>query len=467
MNTTKVHSAFSGLVDKTLKTLSKSGLYGASSALSGAEIMVGPDTDGNYQIDGAAAVNPPMFVGDSAYIGQERGMTSDIAALLKNDPLSVGYHYQPRYYGNSLKYDLEWSRSKKGVGDSVFVGDSAGQFINGSLLSPNGMNWITEVIKQPLAWSDARSLVKIVTGNNPWANAQFLPVAAYSGFGTINTSGNLDNGQAQDIEIQSGLLAQTIINIEVTYKLSLQELEQSKAYGNEIPYSGQLIAEKEKYAQWVKNTLTDAIIYYGNAATNTTGLLNVNSVGTWTAAGYATLTSIDADSANVNKGSTAYQQLAAAVTDFLTTLQNQVGAVKIRMSPLAYNKLGRMPYSNVYNPESALKILVENFMSGIGKTGAVPNIEIKADPMLAATTGGVVNLFNSTAHDYLIITADSIPAGPDETPESLLWFGAPLMDFMYPVVPQMSSTQYRSVRRVSGVFAPLSTATKAYSAYGI
>jgi hypothetical protein len=452
-----------GLAEKAVNTLYR---YQPEMAygLGNAELRLGLASDSRYQPD-ASAILSPLFVGDKRWVGKSN-IPQAADSALRAGRKDVGFNWV--WNGYTKKYDMKWAQARNIQAQDGYSADSDGPIIAGSLLSPNSINWIAEVFKQPLAWSDIMRLVKVQQGTNPWAEVQELPVAAFSGFATTNTSGSPDNTMSQDVEIQSGLIANSIINIDATYKLSIQELERARSSSGEPPYAGQLIAEKQAYANWVIDILTSAIIVYGNAATGTPGLLNVNSITEWSSVGSnKTLSYINADGANTAKGSTAYQQLATAVADFLTNLQNKVSKVHITVSPLAYNLLGKMPYSDVYNPNAALKIMVENFMSGRGESGITPDIDIVPDPMLSATSGGVTNAFNSNAYDYLILTADQIGTGPDEEPQSLIWFGMPLTNFVYPVVPQQFSTQYRTLRRISGIYAPLTTAVKVYSNYGI
>ena len=456
-------SKLSTLAGNALKVMGK---YNPEAADSLSRSTLRVSTDLNALDIDPGCIDSPLFVGDSAWIGDAYGKTAALDAAFKANANAMGMQYilNPR----TKKYDINFASAKpRGlVGDSSggLAMDAAGQFINGQLLSPNAINMIQEVFRQPLSWSDASSLVKIQTGDNPWAEAQSMFTAGYSGWGAINTSGSADNTMSQDVEVQSGMLSQAIINMDVTYKLSVQEMERAKASGGNVPYAGQLIAQKQAYANWVLDIMRDALIYYGNSATGNTGLLGVNSIVAWTSiSGNESLATINADGANTAKGSKAYQQLATAIADFLSTLKNKVSKVNVRMSPEAYNLLGKLPYSDVYDPTAALQIMMSNFQSGKGLSAA-PTIEILPDPMLSAS--GKSNVFNSIDHDYLVITAESIGTGPDNASQSLIWYGQPLDKFIYPVVPQQFSTQYRTLRRVSGIFAPLTTAVKVYSTYG-
>ena len=87
---------------------------------------------------------------------------------------------------------------------------------------------ITEVFKEPLAWSDAISLVKVQPGTNPWATVKAMAAMSYSGSSAVNTAGGVDNTMSNDVGTKVGMLTQQIINIRTTYKLTVEELERAK-----------------------------------------------------------------------------------------------------------------------------------------------------------------------------------------------------------------------------------------------
>jgi hypothetical protein len=106
--------------------------------------------------------------------------------------------------------------------------------------------------------------------------------------------------------------------------------------------------------------------------------------------------------------------------------------------------------------------MIENFIAGKKEDGSVPDVEIVVEPLLAPST-----VFNSNTYDYLLLLAPEIKTGPAGEKQPMLMFGAPLMEFVYPTVPGSFDTQYRFLRRVAGVFAPVRGAVAAYSGFGI
>jgi hypothetical protein len=206
--------------------------------------------------------------------------------------------------------------------------------------------------------------------------------------------------------------------------------------------------------------LTDVLIYWGNSATGTDGLFTVVAPTAWSGYG-SSMTVIHAGS-SASKGSDMYAAFASAMSDFLTTNLNKFDTVKVGMSPLAYNIMCKEAYSSVYNPKSPLAIFFKNFEAGEKKDGATPTFEIFPDALLSAST-----VFNSLATDYMVITAPSIGGGPSDEKQPIVTLGAPLMDFVYPVVPGQYNTQYKQLRRTAGVFAPYTNAIKVFTGFGV
>ena len=131
------------------------------------------------------------------------------------------------------------------------------------------------------------------------------------------------------------------------------------------------------------------------------------------------------------------------------------------MAPEAYNLLTSVPYSNVYEPKSALAIFEENFNAGMTKNGSKPKVEFYSDPFLTANTE-----FNTSLSDKLIITAPEIGAGPNDEKQDLLLLGVPLENFTYPVYPNAYDQQHAVLRRFAGIFAPVGIAVKCYTGFG-
>lgn len=422
----------------------------ASDLLRDATLQIGRASDPEYGVP-ASAVNSPIYVGDHAVLGSIIGNSAEIEALYKKNPLAV--NMKPRFNIRTRKYDVVCSKS----GIQTFVGDS-GELISMQTISPWNASYFPELFKQPLLYSHARDLVKRLGGTNPWGEVQNLQLAAYSGWGLIGESGTVAANMKQNVNVQSGIMSAPIINIKVFFNFTVEEMERAKG-DNGSPFAGSLMAEKQRYAQYVIDMITDYLTYYGNEDTNTIGLLDVNGLTSWAG---KTLNEILADTADTNKGYTMYQALAKAITDFMGASKNKFDVVRVAMSPEAYNVLTSTPYSNNYEPKSPLKIFEENFEAGVTKNGSKPKVEFFADPFLSASNG-----FDNSGSDKLVITAPEIGAGTDDEKQDLLLLGISLENFTYPVYPNSYDQQHAVLRRFAGVFAPVGQAVKCYSGFGV
>ena len=421
----------------------------ANDLLRDATLQIGRASDPHYGVPASAVANP-IYVGDKAAIGNAVGLTPELDALYKKN--AMGVDIRPRFNVRTGKYDMVFSKS----GIKSYTGDS-GELIAAQAISPWNASYFPEIFKQPLLYSHARDLVKRMGGTNPWGEVQNLQLAAYSGWGLIDAAGTVAANLKQNVNVQGGIMSSAIINIKVFFNFTVEEMERAKG-DNGSPFAGSLMAEKQRYAQYVIDMITDYLTYYGNEATGTLGLLDVNGETSWAG---QTLEEIAADSGNTNKGYTMYQALAKAITDFMGASQNKFDIVRVAMSPAAYNLLTSVPYSNTYEAKSALAIFEENFNAGVTKNGSKPKVEFFADPLLAANTE-----FNPSLSDKLVITAPEIGAGPNDEKQDMLLLGVPLENFTYPVYPNAYDQQHAVLRRFAGVFAPVGIAVKCYTGFG-
>lgn len=418
----------------------------AKSYLSDATLSIGPANDPAYGVP-ASAVHNPLFVGDSAMIGDYKNRTPEIERMFNKNIKSV--NIRPTYNAQTGKYDLTLSKA-------AMVGDS-GELISGQAISPWNASYFPEIFRQPLLTSHARDLVKRRAGSNPWGEVQNLQLAAYSGWAQLGSAGTVGANLKKNVNVSGGIMSQQIINIKVYFNFTVEEMQRAEG-SNGSPFAGSLMAEKQRYAQFVIDQITDYLTYFGNTATNTPGLFTINGLETWSG---KTLAQIAADDTNVTKGNTMYAGLAKAIREFMDNSYNKFDVIRVAMAPAAFNLLKSTPYSDVYNSKTPMEIFKENFNAGSNE-GSKVHVEFFADPMLAAKT-----VFNSSDSDRLVITAPEIGAGPNDEKQDILLLGVPLENFTYPVYPNSYDQQHAVLRRFAGVFAPVAQAVKVYSGFGI
>lgn len=413
------------------------------SILGGMTLHMGPSSSPEFKTP--AHARDALFVGDGAHIGTLLASESIKAAYSQN-PEAV--RLQPRWNSQTQKYDMQ------AVMTPAFTGDA--DPITSQSISPWNQGWFRGIFDTPLLYSHASDLVQQESGNEPWCEVMNLQLADYNGDAVVSEAGSSENSLTKDVKVGSGLMTSQVINIFVTYSITLEETQ--RAQNSSSPYGSTLMAKKVQYANYLLQMITDYLTYYGNADTDTQGLFNVNAI---TSYGGTSIASIIAGT-STSKGSDIYAALAGIVDNFFGSTYNKFPQAKIGMSTYAFNKLSSTPYSAVYSPKSPLKVFEENYIAGMTKDGKIPRVEFYADPMLDALTE-----FNSSAHDYTVITAPKIGLGPEDKSQNVILQGMPLKEFVYPVVPGMVNTQHRVLRRYAGIFAPITESVQVISGFGL
>jgi hypothetical protein len=418
----------------------------ARSQMSDMTLHIGLASDPAFKTP--AHARDSIYVGDSSHIGNLIASTQ-LKAQFAKDPKSVVL--APKWNSMTGKWDE--------VARQAYVGDSAPDYLSAQAIAPWAQGIFKDVFERPLLYSHASDLVKLEQGTNPWCEVMNLYLADYAGgpLGPLN-AGSPDGNMSKDVSAKSGFMTAPVINIFVTYTLTVEELEGAKVAGGN-PFGEKLIQGKIKYANYMLQMLTDYLTYYGNDDTDTVGLFNVNTI-TATASGDA-LADILADTTNTTKGSTAYQKLSKIINDFFSASYNKFDHVKVGLSTYAYNLLSSMPYSDAYEAKSVLAIFNENYIAGETKEGKIPRVEFYADPLLDANTD-----YNQNAYDYMVITAPEIGLGPEDTRKNVILQGMPLKEFVYPVIPGQINTQHRMLRRYAGIYAPVTESVKVISGFG-
>lgn len=422
----------------------KSSSVDVQSGVEGLTLHIGPSTAEGFQTP--AHARDALFIGDSAHLG-DLIATESTKALYKQNPDQVSL--QPRWNSRTQKYDMYASAAPKGIGDAAI------DILGAQSIAPWNQGWFGDIFDKPLLYSHASDLVKLEQGSEPWCEVMNLMLADYQGFAVDTQAGSSENSLTKDVNVQSGIMSAPVINMFVTYSLTVEET--ARATQSSSPYGSKLIAKKIKYANYVLQMLTDYLTYYGNSDTGTVGLFNVNSIIPYAGSSIETIVA----GAGASKGSAIYQAMAGIVDTFFSNVYNKFDHIKIGMSTYAFNKFSSTPYSDVYSAASPIKIFQDNYLAGMTKDGAIPRVEFYADPLLDASTQ-----FNGSAHDYLAITAPEIGTGPEDQRKSVILQGMPLKNFMYPVIPGMVNTQHRVLRRYAGIFAPIAESVQIISGFG-
>jgi hypothetical protein len=411
----------------------------AKAALDSMEFSIG---QGDSYMPSASAVHNPLWVGDKGILDSAPQGDASVAS----NP-SMAYSWNEKI--------------KKYVAKISDVNDAAPDLIGAQLLSPSMAGWITNAYRQVLTFSQADRLVSPQTGTNPWADVVNLPMFHYAGgFGVLQAAGDLNNNATNDVEVMTSAMSASVVNMEATYRLTVGEMAQN--YNPSFPLADQSITEKQAYAEWVLSMYEKVIMLYGNTATGTVGLLNVNAITTFN--GGTSLADIAAG-VSTTKATDMYLAVAAIITAFLNQNNNQVTDVRIAMTTEALNLLNTTVNSSGVTYKTPMQLLLENYDGGVGKTGFTPKIEFVNEPLLRASTAG--NIWNTNAYDYCIISSPSIKGGISEVEQPLLIWARPIDRFVYTDYPGAYARNFKTLKRIGGLLAPYGSAVKVYSGFGV
>lgn len=416
---------------------------GLSRALNGCELSIGKSSDAGFGVP-AHAADSAIFMGDSAFLG-EKQITAAAEAMLKAHPENI--QVRPKY------------NAEKGVWDQIFAmaGDASFDPIAGQTFSPWNIAFLSKVWKEPLSYSRAKDMVRVEhAGNNPFAELFTLFLEEYAGWGVIGQTGSLQNTTTNDVNVMNGMMSAPVINIMGTYTVTLEE-KKRKQWG---AVGSSPISRKQAYLNYVMDMIDSVLIYYGNAETGTMGLMDVNGVESWDTG--KSMKELFHSNASTTRGSDAFRLIAGKINDFLKDADNKFSHIKIAVSPEAYNYLTSMPYSDVYDATTAMETFAKSYLAGKGPNGSTPTIEWVSDPLLKANS-----IFNPNSFDYMVISAPEIGGGPKNESQPTNFYGIALDKFVFPVIPGMYNDQYKTLRRVAGILAPIPQAVKVYAGFGV
>ena len=435
-----VGAGFSRLVGMTDEFINSD--PGLRKALGDCEISVGLASEAGFGVP-AHAADSAIFAGDEALFG-EKHVTAAVEAMLKADPSKVQIH--PKFNPDTQKFDQNF----------VMAGDEGFDPIAGQLFSPWNITFLSKVWKEPLAYSRAKEIVRTEhAGNNPWAEIFTLFLEQYAGWGVIGQTGNLQNNMTNDVNVLNGMMSAPIINMMGTYSVTLEE----KRRGNWGPLGSSPLSRKQSYLNYALDMMECIMMIYGNAETKTYGLMDINPIKSWDSG--KSMKDIFNSNTSTTRGSDAFRLIAGKINDFLTRADNKFDHLKISVSPEAYNYLTSMPYSDTYDATTAMQTFAKSYLAGKGPNGSTPTIEWIAEPLLKANS-----LFNRNSFDYMIIQAPEIGGGPKNEKQPTNFWATALDKFVFPVIPGMYNEQYKTLKRVAGIIAPIPAATEVWAGFG-
>lgn len=389
--------------------------------------------------------------------------------------------YIDRSMDSFIKSGMDEATAKKKVQDSLIpmmgydpakkqyimtaIAPSADGKVHDSLLEQTSIpmwniGWLTRVIKQPFATSHAKNLVSVESFGNAWADVIGLFKESFEGYGKLSTTakGNVKQNNSNPVTNEASQIVDEVFNISVEYESDVMEDIKAKQTGNFV--TGQIKADREKYAMMVLDRMQDALIYYGSKEAGIDGLIDVATVEVYTGTPLYDILM----GASTTAGSDIVKAMNRLISNFLRKNHYMAQELKINVSEYVFQALTQTVYSDVYNPDSPLKILSGNFKGRNELDGGLVQCKytIVSDTMCNPNTP-----FNPSNYDMCFMTVPKITDALTGTQDSLIIHPELLKSYMVPALWQRTGLLYTMYKRIGGVIAPIEGTVKVVQGLGV
>lgn len=404
------------------------------------------------------AIRMEMTESIKAYIDKamdsfvQKGMTEAEAKRKVQDSLEpvMGYDRATGQYVISAR-----APASAGVNDSLLEQTSIPMW---------NVGWLTKIIKQPFATSHAKNLVSVESFGNAWADVIGLFKESFEGYGKLSSvaRGNFKQNNSNPVTNEASQIVDEVFNLSVDYESDVMEDIKAKQAGNFV--TGQIKADREKYAMMVLDRMQDALIYYGSDEAGIDGLVDVGTVELYDGTPlYDILTSN-----STTKGADIVLAMNKLIGDFMRENHYMAREVKINCSEYVFQALTQTVYSDVYNPASPLQVLQGNFKGQNELDGGLVQVKytIVSDTMCNPSTSTETNPFNPTAQDMLFITVPKISDALSGEQDSLVIHPELLKSYLVPALWQRTGLLYTMYKRIGGVIAPIEGTVKVVKGFG-
>ena len=389
--------------------------------------------------------------------------------------------YIDRSMDSFIKSGMDEATAKKKVQDSLIpmmgydpvkkqyimtaIAPSADGKVHDSLLEQTSIpmwniGWLTRIIKQPFATSHAKNLVSVESFGNAWADVIGLFKESFEGYGKLSTTakGNVKQNNSNPVTNEASQIVDEVFNISVEYESDVMEDIKAKQTGNFV--TGQIKADREKYAMMVLDRMQDALIYYGSKEAGIDGLIDVATVEVYTGTPLYDILM----GASTTAGSDIVKAMNRLISNFLRENHYMAQELKINVSEYVFQALTQTVYSDVYNPDSPLKILSGNFKGRNELDGGLVQCKytIVSDTMCNPNTP-----FNPSNYDMCFMTVPKITDALTGTQDSLIIHPELLKSYMVPALWQRTGLLYTMYKRIGGVIAPIQGTVKVVQGLGV
>lgn len=412
-------------------------------------------------------VNPQKAIRTEIPESTKRYIDTQMDSLLKSGMSEEAAHKKVQ---DSLEPVMGFDSASRQYVVSARAPQTSGIIAKDSLLEQTSIpmwniGWLTKIIKQPFATSHAKNLVSVESFNNPWADVIGLFKESFEGYGKLSNvaRGNFKQNNSNPVTNEASQIVDEVFNISVDYESDIMEDIKAKQAGNFI--TGQIKADREKYAMMVLDRMQDALIYFGSDEAGIDGLADVASVEEYDGTPlYSILTGN-----STTKGSDIVRAMNKVIGDFLRENHYMARKVVINVSEYVFQALTQTVYSDVYSPDSPLKVLQGSFKGRNELDGGLVQVSysIVSDTMLnPSISGGEQNPFNPSANDYMFITTPTIEDALSGTQDSLIIHPELLKSYVVPALWQRNGLLYTMYKRIGGVIAPVEGTVKVLTGFG-
>ena len=198
------------------------------------------------------------------------------------------------------------------------------------------IGWLTKIFKQPFATSHAKNLVSVESFNNPWADVIGMFKESFEGYGKLSNvaRGNFKQNNSNPVTNEASQIVDEVFNLSVDYESDIMEDIKAKQAGNFV--TGQIKADREKYAMMVLDRMQDALIYFGSDEAGIDGLADVTTPTAWSG---TPLYDIFTSTTSTTRGSDIVRAMNKIIGDFLRANHYMAREVVINCSEYVFQAL--------------------------------------------------------------------------------------------------------------------------------
>jgi hypothetical protein len=339
---------------------------------------------------------------------------------------------------------------------------------------------IQKLYRMPVLRGYAEHLVSKIGVPNIWADIIQLYMAEYEGRARVSAVGHTTGEHNNAIGFMSsvGTMTSEVINLVIDYESPTPYEDQLK--GREGWLVGQMIGDRDVYANLMLEQLLNILVYFGHGETRFDGLQQVaDRDGTITyypsnraPASYMWEHDGATDETPVNPtvGADLLLKLLHFIADKMEEMHFLPVAIKVSCAPVLWKSLKFTMLSKTFNQNSPLSIINTAFESAnkIVATMATNSgdklwsqLELVPDPMLSPRTP-----FNDTDEDLMFMTFPTLQSEMGEQTDLVM---APVLidKMVLPTAPAYRDGQVRTaLKRLGSMLCPVTNVVHILSGMG-